>query len=132
MNAPIKLSAVDREFIFCLRESRSVIKRTFTEWLEEVLWIATGPLAGTRFSYETQPVTRIWANCIDSGNWNEFVHTGPAQYGKSLMGYIAPMVYHLSEMRDHVVMGVPMADMAITNGNATSFLSSKQLRISDH
>lgn len=106
-----RLETIDRELLLCLRESRSIVKRTYTEWLEEVFCIPTGLYKGERFSFDTQPVERLWADCIDSGNWTEFVRTGPSQCGKSLMGYVSPTVYHLHELRDDVVMGVPMADM---------------------
>lgn len=107
-----RIEPVDREFLFMLRESKSVVKRTFAEWLEQVLYIPSGLHAGERFTFDTQPVTRLWADCIDSGLWTEYVHTGPSQYGKSLLGYVAPLVYSLAELREHCVMGVPMADMA--------------------
>jgi phage terminase large subunit GpA-like protein len=107
-----RLNPLDREMILCLRESRSVVRRTFSQWLTDVLVIPSGPYATFRFEFERQPVTQLWADCIDSGLWTEYVHTGPSQYGKSLLGYIAPLIYHLHELREHCVMGVPMADMA--------------------
>lgn len=81
-------------------------------WITEELVIPTGPYAGERFRFERQPITRLWVDAIDSGEWSEFVFSGPSQSGKSLIGYVAPLLYHTCELGERAVFGVPIDEMA--------------------
>ena len=43
--------------------------------------------------------------------WRRFV-TGPTQDGKTLLSFCLPILYHLFELREDVIVGVPNIDMA--------------------
>lgn len=47
-----------------------------------------------------------------SGLWRRRATTGPVQSGKSLTAYIIPILYHLFEVREDVICGLPTLDMA--------------------
>lgn len=97
-----------------IRAGRGSPPRTFTQWLIDEVYLPAdgGPYSGRRFRFEYQPIARLWANEIDSGNWNEYVYTGPSQSGKSFLGYVCPFLYHITELGESVGFGVPMEEMA--------------------
>lgn len=97
-----------------IRAGRGAPPRTFTQWLETEVYLPAdgGPYSGRRFRFEYQPIARLWAREIDSGNWNEFVFTGPSQSGKSFLGYVCPFLYHMTELGESIGFGVPMEEMA--------------------
>lgn len=97
-----------------LRAGRGQPPRPFAQWLVEEVYLPNdgGPFSGRRFRFEYQPIARLWANEIDSGQWNEYVYTGPSQSGKSFLGYVAPMLYHLTELNESIGFGVPLEEMA--------------------
>lgn len=86
--------------------------RSMRDWITSELFIPDGPFAGERFRFERQPITRLWVDEIDSGRWIEHVYTGPSQSGKSLIGYVAPMLYHSCELNEKLIFGVPIDEMA--------------------
>ena len=81
------------------------------QWVEDELVIPTGPYEGMRYRLDRQPFNRLWFEAIDSGQWRRFFATGPTQSSKSLTGYVAPSLYHLFEMREDVICGVPSREM---------------------
>jgi phage terminase large subunit GpA-like protein len=86
--------------------------RTMRQWVEQELVIPDGPEAGERYRHECQPINRLWLDAVDSGNWTEHVYTGPSQSGKSLFGYVVPLLYHICERAEKVVFAVPLEEMA--------------------
>lgn len=86
--------------------------RTMREFAEQEVIIPDGPLRGRRFRCSTQPWTRLWFDEIDSGRWQRFAATGPSQSGKTLCCYVIPTMYHLFEIGETVVCGVPKMEMA--------------------
>lgn len=80
-------------------------------FVEEELVIPTGPFAGRRFRCDRQPFTGLWFDAIDSGRWRRFAHSGGVQGGKTLNGSVAPLMYHLFEVGEKVIYGVPTLDM---------------------
>jgi len=97
-----------------LRAGRGTPPRPFTRWLEEEVYLPNdgGPFSGRRFQFAYQPIAKLWAAEIDSGRWNEYVYTGPSQSGKSFIGYVCPLLYHLTELNESVGFGVPLEEMA--------------------
>lgn len=85
--------------------------RTFSEWLQRELIVPAGPYKGQRINFTRQPWVRLFAAEIDSGRWRRTVTTGPVQSGKSLVCFVAPMLYHLFEIGEKVICGVPNLDM---------------------
>jgi phage terminase large subunit GpA-like protein len=50
---------------------------------------------------------------IDSGRWLEILIAGPSQSGKTLSGFVLPAVYHVAELAELYVLGIP--DMRMAN-----------------
>lgn len=79
---------------------------------EEELVIPAGPFSGRRFRCHRQPYTGLWFDAVDSGRFNRCVATGPTQSGKTLACFIIPLLYHLFELGETVLCGLPDMDMA--------------------
>ena len=95
-----------------LSQARPRRLRSMREFAEQEIVIPTGPFAGRRFRCSRQPYTGLWFDAIDSGNWCRFVATGPTQSGKSKCGFVIPLLYHLLEIGETVICGLPDMDMA--------------------
>lgn len=97
-----------------LRSGIGRAPRTFSQWLVQDVYLPDdgGPFSGRRFKFEYQPISKLWAAEVDSGRWNELIYSGPSQSGKSLIGYVLPFVYHVSELNESIGFGVPMEEMA--------------------
>lgn len=80
--------------------------RTIRQFCEEELVVADGPRKGP-FRVDTQPAIGLWFDEIDSGRWNELIFTAPSQWGKTLVGFIAPALYHTAEMAENYILAVP-------------------------
>lgn len=93
--------------------SKSSVFRPITKWVEEEIVLPNGPFEGNRYRHDRHPASRLLFEAIDSGKWNRFAVTGPTQNGKTLMGYVAPVLYHLFELRETVIIGLP--DMGMAN-----------------
>ncbi|MFQ5494277.1 MAG: terminase gpA endonuclease subunit [Phycisphaerae bacterium] len=79
---------------------------------EDEIVIPNGPKEGRRFRCAWQPYTRLWFDAVDSGRWSRLVATGPTQSGKTLCAFVIPLLYHLFEVRETVICGLPDMDMA--------------------
>lgn len=70
-----------------------------------------------RFSCRRQPFSALWFDLIDetqpnaASSYPERVVTGPSQSGKTLIGFVIPILYHLFEMGENVIAAVPDGDM---------------------
>jgi hypothetical protein len=82
--------------------------RTLRDFAEAEIVIPDGPFEGRRFHCDRQPFTRLWFD----GRWNRKFAPGCTQSGKSLTGFVIPILYHLFEMQETVIAGVPDMDMA--------------------
>lgn len=82
------------------------------QFAESEIIIPDGPLRGRQFRCDRQPYTGLWFQAVDSGHWNRYVATGPTQSGKTLSCFIIPLLYHLFEMEETVICGLPDMDMA--------------------
>jgi phage terminase large subunit GpA-like protein len=83
-----------------------------SQWVEDEIVLPNGPFVGERYRHHRHPVSQLWFDAIDSGMWSRFAATGPTQNGKTLMCYVAPVCYHLFEMGETVIVGLPSMDMA--------------------
>ncbi|MCA9016784.1 MAG: phage terminase large subunit family protein, partial [Planctomycetaceae bacterium] len=92
--------------------SRTAKVRSMREFAESEIIIPDGPFESRRLKCHRQPYTGLWFDAIDSGNWNRFVATGPTQSGKSLACFLVPLLYHLFEIGETVICGLPDMDMA--------------------
>jgi len=82
------------------------------QFAEQEIVIPDGPFAGRRFRCDRQPYTELWFDQVDSRRWNRCVATGPTQSGKSLSCFVIPILYHLFEVGETVICGLPDMDMA--------------------
>lgn len=101
-----------------LRNAKTLPPRTITDFVQQDVTIPDGKAKNLRFRFHRQPVTELWFRAIDSGNWNEFVFTAPSQFGKTLAGFVVPMLYHTCEIGENYVLGLPYADMAANKWEA--------------
>ncbi len=95
-----------------LGQARPRRLRTMRQFAEQEIVIPEGPFAGRKFRCSRQPYTGLWFDAVDSGNWNRCVATGPTQSGKTLSCFVIPMLYHLFELGETVICGLPDMDMA--------------------
>lgn len=86
--------------------------RSMREFAEQEVVIPDGPFVGRRFRCYRQPYTGLWFDAVDSGHWSRCVATGPTQSGKTLSCFVIPMLYHLFEIGETVICGLPDMDMA--------------------
>jgi phage terminase large subunit GpA-like protein len=103
---------VHEELVWLTRQSRAHKRRTMREFAEQEVIIPDGPYAGRRFRCSRQPYSGLWFDAIDSGLWSRYVGTGPTQSGKTLSCFVIPLLYHLFEIGETVICGLPDMDMA--------------------
>src|SRR6188768_2226308 len=95
-----------------LGQARARRLRTMRQFAEQEIVIPEGPFQGRKFRCARQPYTGLWFDAVDSGCWNRHVATGPTQSGKTLSCFVIPMLYHLFELGETVICGLPDMDMA--------------------
>lgn len=84
--------------------------RTIRRFAEQEIIVPDGPFAGRRFKVERQPFTGLLFDAIDSALWNRFVVTGPTQSGKTLAAWVIPVLYHLFEIGEKVIIAAPKVE----------------------
>lgn len=87
-------------------------KRTLLEFAEQSIILPDGPFKGLRFSTSRQPAAAHVLNACHDLPFRRRVITGPSQSGKTLVSFCIPVMYHLFEMGETVVAGVPSLDMS--------------------
>jgi phage terminase large subunit GpA-like protein len=95
-----------------LKQARPRRLRSIRAFAEAEIVIPSGPFEGRRFKCSRQPFTGLWFDALQSGNWSRCVATGPTQSGKTLTCFIIPLLYHLFEIGETVILGLPDMDMA--------------------
>lgn len=85
--------------------------RTMRRWAEEEFVIPDGDYQGTRFNPAIQPAHALWLDEIDSGRWREHYLLACQQSGKSVSGFLIPLLYHVFELRQTVICGIPLLDL---------------------
>jgi phage terminase large subunit GpA-like protein len=101
-----------KELAHACRSGRSEPPCTFRQFLERDVVIPDGKYKGLRFRADRQPVINLWIDAIDSGQFTEFYFTAPSQFGKTLIAFVGPLLWHTCERAENYVLGVPFADMA--------------------
>ncbi len=112
-------------------KARSRPIRTMRQWAEEELIIPNGPKADERFRVENQPFLGLLLDEFDSGRWVEKYTTGPSQSAKTFGCWFIPIAYHIAELGEDVVAGVPdmrMADNKWQQDLLPAFLATPSLR----
>lgn len=104
-------SPIDSEILFWGQAAKAPRLRTLERFACEEIVLPSGPCEGERFRLETQPFVGLWFREVDTGRWRRHIITGPSQSGKTLLGSAIPICYHLFEIGERVVYGVPDLDM---------------------
>lgn len=108
----ISRSLAQTDLLWFLGQARPRRLRTMRQFAEQEIVIPDGPYEGRRFRCNRQPYTGLWFDAVDSGLWNRCVATGPTQSGKTLSCFVIPLLYHLFELGETVICGLPDMDMA--------------------
>lgn len=87
------------------------------QFVEEELRLSTGEFQGRLFRCDRNPFTGQWFDAIDSKQWSRHFATGPTGSGKTVIAHISPILYHLFEMRETVLCGVPSLDIVADKWN---------------
>lgn len=82
------------------------------KFAEQEIVIPNGPYEGRKYNVDRQPYARLFFEAVDSGHYNRVFATGPTQSGKTLTCLVIPIMYHLFELNETVIIGVPDLDMA--------------------
>jgi len=100
------------------RKARPRSLRTISQFsVDEIQLPPTGPFGGEQFEIDRQPFARLWFGLIESGLFVRYAATGPLQSGKTLLCFVIPLMYHLFEVGENVVCGVPNMVMAMDKWN---------------
>jgi phage terminase large subunit GpA-like protein len=92
-------------------------RRTMREFAESEIIIPTGVYESLRFSCTRQPYSALYFAAVENPYWNRVVAMGPSQSGKTLTCFIIPTLYHLFEIGETVICGLPSMDMATDKWN---------------
>lgn len=96
----------------CLLAARAEKVRSMREFAEAELVIPEGPYPGQRFRAHRLPWQGLWLDAVDSGHYTRVATTGCVQAGKTLIGFVLPVMYHLFELQETVIVGLPQMEMA--------------------
>ncbi len=110
--SPITGHPTQSDLRWFLSQARPRRLRSLRAFAEQEVIIPDGPFTGRRFRCDRQPFTGLWFDAVDSGNWSRCVATGPTQSGKTLSCFVIPLLYHLFELGETVICGLPDMDMA--------------------
>jgi len=86
--------------------------RTIRQFAEQEIVIPDGDYKGQLFRCHRQPAHGLWFDEIDSGRWSRFAFVACQQSGKTLAGYVIPIMYHAFEVQETVIVGLPTMDIA--------------------
>lgn len=86
--------------------------RTFQEFAEQEIVIPDGRYKNMKFSCDVMPWTREILRVFQEGKFIRYFFTGSRQSGKTLCAFQLPVMYHLFEIEEDVIVGVPKLDLA--------------------
>lgn len=86
--------------------------RSMAEFAEQEIVVPTGPLAGLPFRLDRQPAQRLYLEAAGDRRWRRIVATAPQQAGKTLAFFVIPTLWHLFEVGERVIWGVPDKNLA--------------------
>lgn len=111
-NFDLPIDPLVESLYFALESARSPTVRPISEWVEQEVILPNGPFANERYRHDRHPVSRPWFEALDSGEWTRYAACGPTQNGKTLLCYVIPVCYHLFEVGETVIVGLPDMGMA--------------------
>ncbi len=88
--------------------------RTLRAFVEAEIELPDGPRKGDKFDGEFPSWQGELLEMEEGDEFNEFWKTGSRQSGKTLLGFEAPLLYHLFEMHEDVICLVPEMSKART------------------
>ena len=100
------------EFEWLLRAAKAPKFRTMRQFAEQEIIIPDGPFRGQRFRTDRQPFAGLWFDLAADSRYNRRFALGCTQSGKSLCAFVIPCLYHLFEIGETVICGLPDMDMA--------------------
>lgn len=103
--------ATHEELSWCLRAARAPCLRTVPEFAEGELVIPEGKHRGSKWRGRIQPYGKLLFEAVSSGPWRRSAVLGCVQSGKSLHGFVTPILYHLFEWQEPLVCGGPTMDV---------------------
>ena len=84
--------------------------RSALDFAKAELVVPEGKTKNARFRVDTQPWTRLLLTEMDNPQWRTFAICGCVQSGKSYMGFVFPILKHICENGESVIVGVPTVD----------------------
>lgn len=107
---------IREEVTWFVRACRPRRFRGIGQFAEQEIIIPDGRLAGTRFRSRVQPYSGLVFAAMDAGRspghgWRRIILVGPTQSGKTLCGFVVPVMYHAFEIGETVIVVVPDIDM---------------------
>ncbi len=94
------------------RGARTKEARSFRDFAEAEIILPNGPRKGLPFSCDFMPWSALLLDEFTAGNYRRYFGAGPVQSGKTLLFFQIPILYHLFEIEETVIVGVPKIDMA--------------------
>lgn len=85
--------------------------RPIDKFAQEEIILPTGPYEGYGFKVDRQPYARLFFDEINKGCWQEIAATGPSQSGKTLVCFVIPIMWHVFELRESVIVFAPDEDI---------------------
>lgn len=110
--SPEQARAFREEVESFVRSSRTPKLRPMRRFAEQELVLPDGPHKGELFRCENQPFSRHYLDAVDSRRYRRHVAVGPSQSGKTLIGFVLPILYHLFEIGETVIVGTPSETVA--------------------
>ena len=79
---------------------------------DEIVLPKGGPHSEMRYRGSRIPHAGLFVALIATMLYNQVAMTGPVQAGKSLLGFVIPIMWHLFEVGEPVILGAPSQEVA--------------------
>lgn len=108
-----QLDSLQDAFTEGFKIARPRVVRTISQFAIEEIILPSGPFKGLSFDLDRQPFAQRLFNLIELGYFCRYAIVGPTQTGKTFCGLVIPLMYHLFEIGENVVYGIPTMKMAM-------------------
>jgi hypothetical protein len=108
-----QLETLRDDFMRAFDRALIPLHRPISQFACEEIVIPSGPYKDQSFSFEFQPFVRLLFDLIEQGHFCRYAVTGTTQAGKSLNALVIPVMYHLFEIGEDVIVGIPQMEMAM-------------------
>jgi phage terminase large subunit GpA-like protein len=100
------------EWLWALEQARTPRLRSIMDWAEQEVIVPDGPFKDLSYRLKRIPWNRLLLQEIASRRWRRYVVVGCVQSGKTFTSLVLPVIYHLHEIGETVIVGIPSEDMA--------------------